>query len=56
MFGNCYIDFTLLSEISVCHSDEYEDGCPGLLHCVVWLKFTDISEVLDPDDGGSKHL
>jgi hypothetical protein len=35
------------------HGGEYEDGSFGLQRRVVWLKFTDVSEVLD---GGSKYL
>jgi hypothetical protein len=34
-------------EISGSHGGEYEDGClSGLLRCVVWYKFTDVSELL----------
>jgi hypothetical protein len=34
------------NEISGSHGGDYEDGSSGLLRRVVWLKFTDVSEVL----------
>jgi hypothetical protein len=33
-------------EISGSHGGECEDDCSGILHRVVWYKFTSVSEVL----------
>jgi hypothetical protein len=36
----------MFGEISGSHGGLYEDESSGMLRCVVWYKFTDVSEVL----------
>jgi hypothetical protein len=51
-------NYFILGEVSGSDGGEYKDVlCSGMLHRVVWQKFTDVSEVLAASirTGGSKH-